>query len=503
MNRRTFLESSLIAAGGFALGPSPELVGQRSTQPSRQGSGTTDKPMIGIQVGAVSFVDEGTDKVLDNFQEMAALNTLFLATFTYGRGIAGRQPRGNPLPDHGKQEYDDDYHGGIFSTPHSQFYKGTSIVPEKAPDHPNYDVIADVLPAARRRNMKVICWFEDVFRKEVRGFDRAAEVDLHGRPTTHTCPRNPNTRNFWLGMVEDYLRSYDVDGLMWGSERQGPLNNAIGASHGGGGNPSTVGCFCPHCLDAAKKMGVDAARARQGYTALEGWVTAMRGGKRPADGAFVTFWRILVEYPEVLAWERLWNEGLRDTYRDMYRKAHEIAPSKGIGWHLWHTNSFAPFYRAEQDYAELSKYSDFLKVVMYNNSGGPRMAEYIRNIQGTLFGDLTPEQTLELTYRLQQYEGEKPFDRISQAGLSADYVRRETTRAVAGVSSHVKIWPGIDIDIPTRPSEKKTETEDVYAAVKAAFDGGAHGVLLSRKYSEMKLANLRAAGQAIRDLKLA
>ena len=54
----------------------------------------------------------------------------------------------------------------------------------------------------------------------------------------------------------------------------------------------------------------------------------MRGGKRPVDGAFVTFWRILVEYPEVLAWERLWNEGLRDTYRDMYRKAHEIAPAK-------------------------------------------------------------------------------------------------------------------------------------------------------------------------------
>jgi hypothetical protein len=503
VNRRTFLEGSLMAAGGFALGPSPELVGQRSAQPSGQGSGTTDKPMIGIQVGAVSFVDEGTDQVLANFHEMAAINTLFLATFTYGRGIAGRQPRGNPLPDHGKQEYDDDYHGGIFSTPHPQFYKGTSIVPEKAPDHPNYDVIADVLPVARRRNMQVICWFEDVFRRDVRGLDGAAEIDLHGRPTTRTCPRNPNTRNFWLGMVEDYLRSYDVDGLMWGSERQGPLNNAIGASHGGGGNPSTVGCFCPHCLDAAKKMGVDAARARQGYTALEEWVTAMRGGKRPVDGAFVTFWRILVKYPEVLAWERLWNEGLRDTYRDMYRKAHEIAPSKGIGWHLWHTNSFAPFYRAEQDYAEFSKYSDFLKVVMYNNSGGPRMAEYIRNIQGTLFGDLTPEQTLELTYRLQQYEGEKSLDRISQAGLSADYVRRETKRAVAGVSSHVKIWPGIDIDIPTRPNEKKTAPEDVSAAVKAAFDGGAHGALLSRKYSEMRLANLRAAGRAVRDLKLA
>jgi hypothetical protein len=227
----------------------------------------------------------------------------------------------------------------------------------------------------------------------------------------------------------------------------------------------------------------------------------MRDGRKPTDGAFVTFWRILVQWPEVLAWERLWNEGLHDTYRDMYRKAREVAPSKGIGWHLWHTNSFAPFYRAEQDYAEFSKYSDFLKVVMYNNSGGPRMAQYVRNIQRTIFGDLTPEQTLDLTYRLQQYEGEKPLDRIPQEGLSADYVRRETKRAVAGVSSAVRIWPGIDIDIPTGATEKKTQPDDVYAAVKAAFDGGAHGVLLSRKYSEMRLANLGAAGRAVRELR--
>ncbi len=78
---------------------------------------------------------------------------------------------------------------------------------------------------------------------------------------------------------------------------------------------------------------------------------------------------------------------------------------------------------------------------------------------------------------------------------------RETKRAVAGVGPRVKIWPGIDIDIPTGPAEKKTQPEDVYQAVRAAFQGGAHGVLLSRKYSEMKLANIRAAGRAVRELK--
>src|SRR6266542_6220849 len=85
MLRRTFVQSSL--AGALA-------------------AAARENKMIGIQVGAVSFVDEGVEKVLDTFQERASVNTLFVATFTYGRGIAGRQVPGQPLPDHGKQEYD-------------------------------------------------------------------------------------------------------------------------------------------------------------------------------------------------------------------------------------------------------------------------------------------------------------------------------------------------------------------------------------------------------------
>jgi len=107
--------------------------------------------MIGIQVGAVSFVDEGTEKVLDVLQERARVNTLFLAVFTYGRGIAGRQIPGQPLPDHGKQEYDLNFHGGNFATPHLQYYKNTILKDTRAPDHGDLDILAEVLPAAKKR----------------------------------------------------------------------------------------------------------------------------------------------------------------------------------------------------------------------------------------------------------------------------------------------------------------------------------------------------------------
>src|SRR5437870_3090636 len=198
--------------------------------------------MIGIQVGAVSFMDEGVEKVLDNFQQSAYINTLFIATFTYGRGIAGRQVPGQPLPDHGKQEYDTQtFHGGSYTRIRPQYYRNTAFKDFRAPEFGDYDVLEAVLPSARKRGMKTICWFEDVFRGDVPNIDKLQEKDLTGRNATTLCFNNPDYRNWLLGVVEDYARSYEIDGIMWGSERQGAFSNALGASHGGAGrNPERV-----------------------------------------------------------------------------------------------------------------------------------------------------------------------------------------------------------------------------------------------------------------------
>ena len=102
LTRRNFAQVSLGSVAAETLAP-------------QAGRGQTAKRMIGIQVGAVSFVDEGVEQVLDNFQKLGSINTLFVATFTYGRGIAGRQVPGQPLPDHGKQEYDTNFRGGTFT----------------------------------------------------------------------------------------------------------------------------------------------------------------------------------------------------------------------------------------------------------------------------------------------------------------------------------------------------------------------------------------------------
>src|SRR5437762_14361718 len=121
LDRRQFLQSAAAAAVAAAL-PSISLA-----------DGAKQQKVIGIQAGAVSFVDEGVDQVLDIFQQ-SNIDTIFMATFTYGRGIAGRQVPGQSLPDHGKQEYDEkQFVGGNYATPHAQYYKNTALKVEHAP----------------------------------------------------------------------------------------------------------------------------------------------------------------------------------------------------------------------------------------------------------------------------------------------------------------------------------------------------------------------------------
>jgi len=486
--RRAFLPTA--AAGPWALSSLP--------QSGPRGTGK----MIGIQVGAVSFVDEGTSKVLDTLQQLGAVNTVFLAVFTYGRGIAGRQIPGHPLPDHGKQEYDLDFHGGNYATVHPEFYRDTGIRPEdtRAPDHGNLDIVAEVLPKARERGMQIILWAEDVWRSDIPGIEKLQEVDLHGRRTTRLCFNNPYHRNFLLGLFEDYARSYEIDGIMWGSERHGALGNALGLSHGEAGDPRRVGCFCTYCEQKCKQLGrFDFQRVKEGYAELERFVRASRAGKRPVDGYLVTLLRLLMRYPEILAWEQFFHDSLRELYRLLRDHVRSIKPQLLIGWHIWHNNSFSPFYRAQQDLAELSHCSDFVKVVMYHNCGGERLARYIGNVTGTLFGDLDAQQALEFHYRVLNYS-ERSYEQIPFTGLSADYVARETRRALEGArGTSLRIWPGIDIDIPTAPNHSKSTPEGTKAAVRAALEAGAHGVIFSRKYSEMRLANLAAAGEAVRE----
>jgi hypothetical protein len=288
MDRRAFMKSAaLTSAAALTQAPAPALAQAPATH----------KTTVGIQLDIGSLIAQGVDRVLDDLQRLAHVNTLFLYTITFMQERVHAQGPGT-------------FRGGNYAAVHPQYYKDTILKPEdtRAPEFPGFDVLADVVPAARKRGMKTFCWIiEDNYLPNVPNMDKLWEVDVYGRPTKRhpggPCFNNPNYTNFLLGLVEDYCRSYQVDGIMFGSERQGPMGYSLGAYHNGShADPGTVCCFCSFCEAKARQMGIDFVRVREGYLALEKYVRAGRANRRPIDGYYVAFWRVLLEYPEFLIW---------------------------------------------------------------------------------------------------------------------------------------------------------------------------------------------------------
>jgi hypothetical protein len=501
-SRRSFLKGitalpllSMLTPGN-CRDSSADMVLAQHENPALQGG----HHIIAIQVGARSFVDEGVEGVLDTFQQKAGVNVVMPAVFTYGRGLAGRQVPGQPLPDHGVPAYDE-IRGGSYSRLYPEFSSKSVIQNVRAPELGEFDVLADVIPKAKARGMQTYCLFEEAYNPQLMpGFEKIAEVDLNGHVGGSTCFNNPNARSFLVALVENWFSHNELDGMMWESERQGPLNNTLGAHFGKFNGDSRMYCFCEHCVNKGKDQGIKVERVRAGYVALDQWMKQSVQLKTGDGGSFVSLWRVLLDYPEILEWHRFWLRSQEEVYGLLYRRVKAINPKAHVGWHIMHLVTMSPFYQADQNYSRIAKVADFLKPCPYNNCAGPRFAQYIRNVNSTVFRDLTGDEVLELHYRLLGYEHEPSLEKLPTSGMSAGYVARETRRALAEVNGAVPIYPGIDIDIPTGLNEKRTEPADVKAAVLAAFRAGAPGVILSRKYAEMKLTNLGGAGEALREL---
>jgi hypothetical protein len=482
-------------------------------------------PFIAIQVGAVSFLDEGIPEVINTIQERAGVNAVFLATPTWTRRTGGRQVPGFALPDHGVQEYDLDWVGGNYATVHPEYYTRTAIGPVgRAPEHPDFDMLAEVIPEAKRRGMKSYASIEESsYADELRtypNFLSTMEVDIWNKPARRPCFNNPDYRNWHLGIVEDYIDNYDLDGIAWCSQRPGPLTMLMqGPTKQGLG---LVTCFCQYCRAIAADRNIDWRRAQEGYRKLVTWNGELANDRKHSDGAFVSFWRLLLQYPELLSWQTIWTDSQHQMYRDIYGTVKAARPEVEVGWHLYQNISFSPFYRADQSYSDISHFSDFLKVDTYDNVAGPRFHTWVENICSALFADATPDEVYPLMLKILKLE-EGAFDELPSSGFSAGYVKRETERAVAGVEGRAKIWAGIDIDIPageiggsgetrvagvgvsvitTKLDAERASTactpESVRDATLAAFEGGADGVVLSRKYSEMRLDNLSGVGMALK-----
>jgi len=452
---------------------------------------------VGIQIGAISFIDEGVEAVLDVLQNRGGINALLISALSWSRGNAGRAAYG--FPDHGVQAADD-LQGGAFYDPNPDYYEATTQKKFVAPDplYTGFDTLAHIIPAAKSRGMKVYTYYCETSSSAIRhvwqpGFHQLLDRDHWGKTATRPSLLNPNYRSWWRSVIDDWFSNHELDGMLWGIERQSPLMDIFRAD-------SSTG-FDEYFVAEAHACGIDVQRAIEGYRKIDLFLQGVRKGDRPRDGVFVTLLRHLLHAPEVLLWEKMWLDAHQALYHEVAGMIRFSDPKNEVGLGIWQLiNTYNPYLKAQYDQSDYAQYADWLKPVLYNTPAGARFANFSDSWQKGVLADATPNGAYNaLATILNLDEFIAPRNEAPMAGFKPDYVKQWTENLIADTGGKCKVYPGIGVGVGDGGASKPITPEEVKAGIHAAFEGGGAGVLISRNYSEAELRNIDAVGEALRE----
>jgi hypothetical protein len=276
LSRRDFLKFGAAAAAASSL-----LV-RRAAATGR---------LAPFEVSASTYAwelhDETVTTVLDNMQQMAAVNSVYL--------IGVMHPERRPFRD------------GDF--PHNSVRKTWQAEDARCYWHPDLrnfgrvkprfsehawlnetDWLRALVTETRKRGLKtgVECSHALIDKERMEGeFADMAQRNIHGEPThvrewlRPPCPNHPDTREYALALMTDAVTRYDVDYVM-----------SCIVSYDDGG-PLRSGCFCNHCQRAANALGIDLAAVQRALLADASSQPALRDWQEFRYAATADFYRFL------------------------------------------------------------------------------------------------------------------------------------------------------------------------------------------------------------------
>ncbi len=481
MKRRTFIRSASLAATALPL-VTNDLLGRKPVAP--------EGLFIGTPVLPDYLFKKGIGNTLDRMQELAGIKTVmtFSHTHVFRQYQSGFGPRkdasGDPLTD-------------LYVHTHARYYDNPV---QAGGDHMKYagrDVLDELYQETARRGMKIYARILEPYRITgvIPGFDQYAETDVNGNEGPNVCFNHPDYIRYWESVVEDLIRSHPyLDGFKYGQERGGPMFTALG------GNPAT--CFCKYCTKIAGERQINVEVARKGLTVLQQFGEDIRAGKIPADGNFVTFLRILGNYPDLLSWEKLWMDSREEQRRRFFHQIRSLNDRIRVGWHIDHGMTWDLVTRAFDDYRTMGPYSDWLSVAVYFDSMGRRsLNHYDKYYRNLLFGDATENISFPMYLSMLGYNPEKEPSlstlEAHDTAFSPEYVYRECSRAVKDIAGTTKVYARPGFDMPGY--DCNVTPEQVYRAVTRALDAGVDGLWCGREWNELKPENAAAFGKAVRN----
>jgi len=206
------------------------------------------------------------------------VNTLFLATFTMdGASLDGRSP--GSAADHGKQEYDRAVLRATTRPSIQSFTRTRSLKATRGDRFGRLRRAAGGFAGGTEAGHQTICWFEDVFRKDLPNIDSCKRRSCPGKTRPHCALTIRTTGIFFLGIVMTGLTLMRSMGDV-GFRAARSVCQCAGRECGGRNtNPHNVTCFC-HIASQGEARHQPGA-GRQGFLELAKFVDrAVRGRGR-------------------------------------------------------------------------------------------------------------------------------------------------------------------------------------------------------------------------------
>jgi len=214
----------------------------------------TDAKWYGISFPAI--VDGvGADQVMAEAADMGLTDHLLCAIIYSGYRLV--------MPRHPCQVYQ--LEEGVAFYPCAESYAGTDMRPLATRDFAD-DVFAAAAEAAARRGVRLhawLCCFAN--RRLATTYPSNAAQNLYGsRDRMFLCFNNPNVTGFCVAMARELMGRYPLAGIMADKIPQAQMEATTLAGHV---DPllrlcASI-CFCEHCLNQAKRDGLDLGEARR------------------------------------------------------------------------------------------------------------------------------------------------------------------------------------------------------------------------------------------------
>ena len=210
------------------------------------------------------FLDEGVEEVLDNIQDRAGLGgAMIAAVYHAARDVFPHNPRRKVAYLLGGEHH---------FPPDLSLYQGGLIQPAVDEAARDRDALSEACEAAARRGLRIDAWTVYLHADRPGAYPQCSPQTAFGDPIlTDLCPANPDVRAYARAVTADVCR-YGVARIV------GESLHYHGFDHGFHHERNFLDlkararfllglCFCPHCLEAAERRGVDAERVVAGVRA--------------------------------------------------------------------------------------------------------------------------------------------------------------------------------------------------------------------------------------------